>query len=148
MINNVFNFRGYNTSPEPTPVVNTTLLDAIRSKLASITVPSAGVSSPGYGSASKKVARMVPKTPTSVWVSYPSSDADSSKREVDDEVEDYPFSENHSNRNQYSRAVKMQMHQGYQSMPPGTVETVQAGGGSFPGHQGGGIKLLVSRFQN
>ena len=38
----------------------------------------------------------------------------------------------------------MQMHQGYQSMPPGTVESVQAGGNSVPGHQGGGFKLLVS----
>ncbi|XP_033212297.1 uncharacterized protein LOC117169898 [Belonocnema kinseyi] len=133
----------YSRFPDSTPVVNMTLLDAIKSKLSSIPVPSAAPSS-GYGLAPKKVARIVPNTPTSVWVSYPPSDAASLKREVDD-GDDYPLSENHSNSNQYARAVNMQMHQGYQSMPPGIVETVQAGGGSVPGNQVGVIKLFDSK---
>lgn len=42
------------------------------------------------------------------------------------------------------RSIKMAVHQGYQSLPPGTEELVQAGGGSTPEqHEGGGIKLQV-----
>jgi hypothetical protein len=42
------------------------------------------------------------------------------------------------------RSIKMAVHQGYQSLPPGTEEVLQAGGGSTPEkHEGGGIKLLV-----
>lgn len=63
------------------------------------------------------------------------------KRNVDN---DYQEISDENNRDQYKRLVHMNMHQGYQSMPPGTIESVQAGGGSVPGHQGGGIKLLVS----
>jgi hypothetical protein len=42
------------------------------------------------------------------------------------------------------RSIKMAVHQGYQSLPPGTEEVLQAGGGSTPEkHEGGGIKLQV-----
>ena len=42
------------------------------------------------------------------------------------------------------RSIKMAVHQGYQSLPPGTEEVLQAGGGSTPQkHEGGGIKLQV-----
>ena len=115
-------------------------MDAIKNKLASINVPgSAGVPSSGYGFVPKKVVRTLAKSPTSFWISSSAA----SKREVP-EVSDHVFSEDR--RNEYSRAVDMQMHQGYQSMPPGIVESIQAGGGSVPGHQGGGIKLFVSKF--
>ena len=43
-----------------------------------------------------------------------------------------------------ARSIKMAVHQGYQSLPPGTEEVLQAGGGSTPEkHEGGGIKLQV-----
>jgi len=43
------------------------------------------------------------------------------------------------------RSIKMAVHQGYQSLPPGTEEVLQAGGGSTPEkHEGGGIKLQVN----
>jgi len=41
-----------------------------------------------------------------------------------------------------ARSIKMAVHQGYQSLPPGTEEVLEAGGGSTPQkHEGGGIKL-------
>ena len=43
-----------------------------------------------------------------------------------------------------ARSIKMAVHQGYQSLPPGTEEVLQAGGGSTPQkHEGGGIMLQV-----
>lgn len=43
-----------------------------------------------------------------------------------------------------ARSIKMAVHQGYQSLPPGSEELLQAGGGSTPQkHEGGGIKLQV-----
>ncbi|XP_021941334.1 uncharacterized protein LOC110840545 isoform X1 [Zootermopsis nevadensis] len=40
------------------------------------------------------------------------------------------------------RSIKMAVHQGYQSLPPGSEEFLQAGGGSTPQkHEGGGLKL-------
>jgi len=94
--------------------MNATLLDAIKAKLDSL--------------------EKVTPAPFPFW-GYPGvySGAVAAKRNVDDE--DYY-------QGKEKRGVKMTMHQGYQSMPPGAVETVQAGGGSVPGHQGGGIKLF------
>ncbi|XP_051166280.1 collagen alpha-1(VIII) chain-like isoform X2 [Leptopilina boulardi] len=128
------------------PVFNTTLLDAIRNKLSSITFPSssaAASSSPsGFGFVPPKFAR---NSPSSFWVSHSSNDA-TSKREVPEE-QDVLFQDFYRN-NQTPRGVKMQMHQGYQSMPPGAIETVQAGGNSVPGHQGGGINLHDMNYNN
>lgn len=43
-----------------------------------------------------------------------------------------------------ARSIKMAVHQGYQSLPPGSEELLQAGGGSTPQkHEGGGLKLQV-----
>ncbi|XP_043474200.1 collagen alpha-1(I) chain-like isoform X2 [Leptopilina heterotoma] len=122
------------------PVFNTTLLDAIRNKISSIKFPSPAVaassSSPsGFGSFSPKFAR---NAPSSFWVSHLANNV-ASKREVPED-QDVMFQDFYRN-NQTPRGVKMQMHQGYQSMPPGAIETVQAGGNSVPGHQGGGINL-------
>ncbi|XP_069671973.1 uncharacterized protein [Periplaneta americana] len=42
------------------------------------------------------------------------------------------------------RSIKMAVHQGYQSLPPGSEELLQAGGGSTPEkHEGGGLKLHI-----
>ncbi|KAJ9576013.1 hypothetical protein L9F63_007113 [Diploptera punctata] len=44
-----------------------------------------------------------------------------------------------------ARSIKMAVHQGYQSLPPGSEELLQAGGGSTPEkHEGGGLKLQAS----
>lgn len=44
-----------------------------------------------------------------------------------------------------ARSIKMALHQGYQSLPPGAEEFLQAGGGSTPQkHEGGGLKLQVT----
>ncbi|PSN55942.1 hypothetical protein C0J52_00453 [Blattella germanica] len=41
-----------------------------------------------------------------------------------------------------ARSIKMAVHQGYQSLPPGSEELLQAGGGSTPEkHEGGGLKF-------
>jgi len=91
------------------------------------------------------MSRALPKGPTSFWMSYPDNSASIAKRQIDDDSLPYFGYENdRHDHNQYRRGVQMQMHQGYQSLPAGSVESVQAGGGSTPGHQGGGIKLLVS----
>jgi len=43
-----------------------------------------------------------------------------------------------------ARSIKMAVHQRYQSLPPGSEELLQAGGGSTPQkHEGGGLKLQV-----
>ncbi|XP_057322288.1 uncharacterized protein LOC130665753 isoform X2 [Microplitis mediator] len=74
-------------------------------------------------------------------------------RDIENDKENYISSKDYSNgqendKGEYKRAVKMSMRQGYQSLPPGTVESVQAGGGSVPGHQGGGLKLLIKMPQH
>ncbi|KAH0561167.1 uncharacterized protein LOC123264914 isoform X1 [Cotesia glomerata] len=66
------------------------------------------------------------------------------KREVESDFENYYPSEDYDNedenkREKYKRAVKMFMRQG---LPPGTIENIQAGGGSESGHQGGGMNLF------
>ncbi|PNF16386.1 hypothetical protein B7P43_G10494 [Cryptotermes secundus] len=43
-----------------------------------------------------------------------------------------------------ARSIKMAVHQGYQSLPPGSEELLQAGGGTTPQkHEGGGLKLQI-----
>nr|CAD7592167.1 unnamed protein product [Timema genevievae] len=45
-------------------------------------------------------------------------------------------------RDLLSRSIKMAVHQGYQSLPPGSEEILQAGGGGSPDTQeGGGLRL-------
>ncbi|KMQ96789.1 hypothetical protein RF55_2908 [Lasius niger] len=124
--------------------INNTLLDAILKKISTIET----VTTASYPASPDKGNPIISRAlPTSFWVSYPENSASAVKRQVDDDSLSYLGYENDNNRydnRQYTRGVKMQMHQGYQSLPAGSVESVQAGGGSTPGHQGGGIKLLVS----
>jgi len=133
--------------------INNTLLNAILKKISTVnsaTPTSYSASYPTSYSAdlikeNSIMSRALSKGPTSFWVSYPESSA--VKRQLDDNSLPYFGYENDNDRHdhsQYRRGVQMQMHQGYQSLPAGSVESVQAGGGSTPGHQGGGIKLLVS----
>lgn len=96
---------------------------------------------PSYSKFGLQMARSLPKGPGSVWVSYP-EDAGGIKREIVNGAES--FLNDGSSQKQQARSVKMQMHQGYQSLPAGSIESVQAGGGSTPEHQGGRIKLYVS----
>nr|XP_033340567.1 uncharacterized protein LOC117228723 isoform X1 [Megalopta genalis] len=120
----------------PTMPMNLGLLDALKSKLSTFDyqVPTT------YAAASDKfginMVRSLQKTPGSFWVTYPEE-----KREVDSNAKPV-IDEDSSAIHKETRGVKMQMHQGYQSLPAGSVETVQAGGGSTPDHQGGGIKLF------
>ncbi|KYN13371.1 hypothetical protein ALC57_14384 [Trachymyrmex cornetzi] len=134
-------------------LINNTLLNAILKKIStmdSATPTSYPVSYPASYSAdpvkeNSIMSRALSKGPTSFWVSYPESSVPAVKRQTDDDSLPYFGYENNNDRHdhsQYRRGVQMQMHQGYQSLPAGSVESVQAGGGSTPGHQGGGIKLL------
>lgn len=131
--------------------INNTLLDAILKKISAIETATPASYSASYPASSVKgnpiMSRALPKGPSSFWVSYPENSASAVKRQVDDDSLPYFGYENDNDRHdhrQYTRGVQMQMHQGYQSLPAGSVESVQAGGGSTPGHQGGGINLLVS----
>ncbi|XP_018053721.1 PREDICTED: uncharacterized protein LOC108690765 isoform X2 [Atta colombica] len=131
--------------------INNTLLNAILKKISTVnSAPTSySTSYPTSYSAdlikeNSIMSRALSKGPTSFWVSYPESSA--VKRQLDDNSLPYFGYENDNDRHdhsQYRRGVQMQMHQGYQSLPTGSVESVQAGGGSTPGHQGGGIKLLI-----
>ncbi|CAK9803103.1 hypothetical protein ANTPLA_LOCUS3452 [Anthophora plagiata] len=120
--------------------INMSLADAIKYKLDALDYEMPLSYYPSFGEFGPKVARTLPKTPASFWVSYP-EDTANMKRAVDSDSESLANGEN-VNQKQEARSVKMQIHQGYQSLPPGSVEFMQAGGGSMPGHQGGGIKLL------
>ncbi|XP_028045243.1 uncharacterized protein LOC105833698 [Monomorium pharaonis] len=131
--------------------INNTLLDAILKKISAFenttpasysgSYPASYPVSPVKGNT--VMSRALPKSPTSFWVSYPENSA--VKRQADDDSPYFGYeNDDRHDQRQYKRGVQMQMHQGYQSLPAGSVESVQAGGGSTPGHQGGGIKLLES----
>ncbi|XP_063978241.1 uncharacterized protein LOC135163035 isoform X2 [Diachasmimorpha longicaudata] len=106
---------------------NTTLLDAIKDKLDNL-----------------EKAPIIPVVPPypGLWGAYPGSYSATSSVKRNAEDEDYYYNDRDDQSKHEKRGVKMTMHQGYQSMPPGAVETVEAGGGSVPGHQGGGVKLF------
>ncbi|XP_018356053.1 PREDICTED: uncharacterized protein LOC108756616 [Trachymyrmex septentrionalis] len=130
--------------------INNTLLNAILKKISTVDSATPTSYSTSYSADPIKensvMSRALSKGPTSFWVSYPESSAPAVKRQTDDDSLPYFGYENDNDRHdhsQYRRGVQMQMHQGYQSLPAGSVESVQAGGGSTPGHQGGGIKLLI-----
>ncbi|XP_029160543.1 uncharacterized protein LOC114932485 isoform X2 [Nylanderia fulva] len=123
--------------------INNTLLDAILKKISTIET----VTMTSYPASSVKENTLMSRAlPTSFWVSYPENSASAVRRQADNDLLPYLGYENDDNQHnhrQYTRGVKMQMHQGYQSLPAGSIESVQAGGGSTPEHQGGGIKLLI-----
>ncbi|XP_018308105.1 uncharacterized protein [Mycetomoellerius zeteki] len=130
--------------------INDTLLNAILKKISAVDNATPVSYSASYSANPVKensiMSRALSKGPTSFWVSYPESSAPAVKRQTGDDSLSYFGYENDNDRHdhsQYKRGVQMQMHQGYQSLPAGSVESVQAGGGSTPGHQGGGIKLLI-----
>lgn len=111
--------------------LNISVLDAIQAKLSELsTISTTKVAS--------KSSRALPESPASFWVAYPGGPT--ARRNSNEE------DENFNAAGKDPRAVKMQMHQGYQSLPPGSIESIQAGGGSVPGHEGGGVKLLVRRW--
>lgn len=127
------------------PRINLTVLEDINSKLAELQA----------ASTKKPYTGFVPTYGAiPFWAAFAAKDASAgkydAKRQIPDEEYDYSQVFEHQNdrhddrHDNYKRAVKMQMHQGYQSLPAGSIESIQAGGGSVPGHQGGGIKLLVS----
>ncbi|CAK9797760.1 hypothetical protein ANTQUA_LOCUS1328 [Anthophora quadrimaculata] len=120
---------------------NMSLADAIKYKLDTLDYEMPLSYYPSFGKFGPKVTRTLPNGPASFWVSYP-EDTANMKRAVDSDSGSLTNGEN-VNQKQEARSVKMQMHQGYQSLPAGSVESIQAGGGSMPGHQGGGIKLLI-----
>ncbi|XP_017893138.1 uncharacterized protein LOC108632826 isoform X1 [Ceratina calcarata] len=126
--------------PTSNDMFNVTLLDAIKRKLDSLDYGVPISYNPSYDKYGASMARMAPKAPGSFWVTYPENGG--AKREVDTGASLTNGEESEFNQKPQTRSVKMQMHQGYQSLPAGSIESVQAGGGSTPGHQGGGIKLL------
>jgi len=135
--------------------INNTLLNAILKKISAMETTTPASYSASYPASypvsypsnpikeNPIMSRALPKGPTSFWMSYPDA-ASVAKRQIDDSLPYFGYENDRHDHNQYKRGVQMQMHQGYQSLPAGSVESVQAGGGSTPGHQGGGIKLLVS----
>ncbi|KAF7995364.1 hypothetical protein HCN44_006471 [Aphidius gifuensis] len=136
--------------------LNSTLLDAIKNKLDSLDAP-APVDPFYVGKYARALSSSSsPGSGTPFWANSPSAtekrqaNYDGNGDDDDDVYEEYQHNQNNNNNNhdQFKRGVKMAMHQGYQSMPPGTIESVQAGGGSVPGHQGGGIKLLEQENGN
>ncbi|EFN71186.1 hypothetical protein EAG_12782 [Camponotus floridanus] len=80
---------------------------------------------PSYPASSIKdnpiISRALRKEPTFSWVSYPQNSASAMKRRVNDDLQSYLGYENdpRHDHKQYTRGVKMQMHQGYQSLPAG-----------------------------
>ncbi|EZA53132.1 uncharacterized protein LOC105280933 isoform X2 [Ooceraea biroi] len=124
--------------------INNTLLDAILNRIAAAQTASPVSYPASFIKESPMMSRAMPQGPTSFWVSYPESSASVIKRQVpyDSPYLGYEYDNDQRDHRQYTRGVQMQMHQGYQSLPAGSVESVQAGGGSTPEHQGGGIKLL------
>ncbi|XP_018407206.1 PREDICTED: uncharacterized protein LOC108783196 isoform X1 [Cyphomyrmex costatus] len=134
--------------------INNTLLNAILKKISTMDTATPASYSASYPASysvdpikeNSIMSRALSKGPTSFWLSYPESSAPAVKRQTDDDSLPFFGYENDNDRHdhsQYRRGVQMKMHQGYQSLPAGSVESVQAGGGSTPGHQGGGIKLLI-----
>jgi hypothetical protein len=161
------------TTPEtkPTAAVSqanngTTLIDLIRSKLIELANSSAPSQTTGQATLTQQVpkyARAIKPTlpspaPTIVDPSFwipDTADGDppgpgyyigkthsflsklfASKAATDDD--DGAATDNKA------RSIKMAVHQGYQSLPPGSEELLQAGGGSTPQkHEGGGLKLQV-----
>ncbi|XP_046428217.1 uncharacterized protein LOC124183593 isoform X1 [Neodiprion fabricii] len=146
----------YEEEPEPatTPKpedggLSLAVLDAIQAKLNELdTIASTKLTPKGF---STKFSRALSDSPTSFWVAYPGST--NARRNSLDEPDIPRRSEQGINDDivdtdsfipgKDSREIKMQMHQGYQSLPPGTIESIQAGGGSVPGHEGGGVKFLI-----
>ncbi|CAL7935633.1 unnamed protein product [Xylocopa violacea] len=116
---------------------NMSLLDAVKGKLDTFDYGVSTSYNPSFDRFGAKVAR----SPASFWPSNP-EDIANIKREVNNGAESLTNEENNFDQRQQTRSVKMQMHQGYQSLPAGSIESVQAGGGSSPGHQGGGLKLF------
>ncbi|XP_029032588.2 uncharacterized protein LOC114871171 isoform X2 [Osmia bicornis bicornis] len=125
-----------------TTPVNISLLDAIKQRLDSLDYGMPMAYNPSFSQFESKMARSLSKGPSSFWGSYP-EDSANIKRQVDSDTESLISKNANFDQKQQARSVKMQMHQGYQSLPAGAIESVQAGGGSVPGHQGGGIKLFI-----
>ncbi|OAD62079.1 hypothetical protein WN48_07732 [Eufriesea mexicana] len=124
---------------------NMSLLEAIKHKLDTLDYGMPLSYKTSFDKFGPVMTRTLSKSPASFWVSYP-KDEQSIKREVDNDITSLMNEESNSNQKQQTRSVNMQMHQGYQSLPPGSIESIQAGGGSTLGHQGGGIKLFVSIY--
>ncbi|XP_046745169.1 uncharacterized protein LOC124410665 isoform X2 [Diprion similis] len=137
------------TTPKPEDgSLSLAVLDAIQAKLNELdTISSTKLTPKGYSS---KFSRALPASPTSFWVTYPGSDQarrnsldeQDTPRRTEQGIDDYTVDTDAFIPGKDSRGIKMQMHQGYQSLPPGTIESIQAGGGSVPGHEGGGVKFL------
>lgn len=130
-----------------TPSINATLLNAVLKRISAIQSADSTYYPVNPVKQSPIVNRALLKETPSPWMPFSKNLAPAVKRQVNDDLSpylEYEDSNDQHDHRQYTRGVQMQMHQGYQSLPAGSVESVQAGGGSTPGHQGGGIKLLVS----
>lgn len=129
--------------------INTTLLNAILKKLSTFDIATPVSYPTDPISMNSVMTRTLPKDPTPFWMSPYLGNTDSGikRRQIDDSLsylDDRNDDIDRHDRRQYTRGVKMQLHQGYQNLPAGSVESVEAGGGSTQEHQGGQIQLLVS----
>ncbi|XP_066592350.1 uncharacterized protein [Prorops nasuta] len=122
---------------------NLSFFDALVKRMSAMDTITPYAYSSDNPATSKLALRALPKTSLPFWQSYPVADGSNvfTKRSASNDIEAL-INEAEVPKEYSARAVNMQLHQGYQSLPAGTVESVQAGGGSTPGHQGGGINLL------
>ncbi|XP_006624373.1 uncharacterized protein LOC102680871 [Apis dorsata] len=119
--------------------INMSLLDAIKYKLDTLNYGMPVSYIPSFDKFGSKMIRTLLENPP-FWISYPKNIANI-KQEVKSDIESLMNKENNFNQKQ-TRSVKMQIHQGYQSLPIGSIESVQTDRKSVSEHQGEEIKLF------
>lgn len=119
--------------------INMSLLDAIKYKLDTLDYGMPVSYIPNFDKFGSKMVQPLLKNPP-LWISYPKNVANI-KQEVKSDIESLMNEENNFNQKQ-TRSIKM--HQGYQSLPIGSIESIQTSGGSASKHQNEEIKLFVS----
>lgn len=119
--------------------INMSLLDAIKYKLDTLNYGMPVSYIPSFDKFGSKMVRTLLKN-SPFWISYPKNIAN-----IKQEIKSESLMNEKNNFNQkQTRSVKMQIHQGYQSLPIDSIESVQTDGQSTSEHQGEEIKLFVS----
>lgn len=119
--------------------INMSLLDAIKYKLDTLDYGMPVSYIPSFDKFGSKMVRTLLKN-SPFWISYPKNIAN-----IKQEIKSESLMNEKNNFNQkQTRSVKMQIHQGYQSLPIDSIESVQTDGQSTSEHQGEEIKLFVS----
>ncbi|KAG6797724.1 hypothetical protein HZU73_07044 [Apis mellifera caucasica] len=117
--------------------INMSLLDAIKYKLDTLDYGMPVSYIPSFDKFGSKMVRTLLKN-SPFWISYPKNIAN-----IKQEIKSESLMNEKNNFNQkQTRSVKMQIHQGYQSLPIDSIESVQTDGQSTSEHQGEEIKLF------